>query len=70
MPQETVMHEAIDKFIKRQFVLTVRQHLDGRVQADIVKGGENHHAQGPTEEIALERLESYLAGLDAGVDGG
>jgi hypothetical protein len=57
--------ETIDKFIKQKFVLSVRQHADGRVQADLVKETENHHAQGPTVDMALRRLEEYLAALEA-----
>jgi hypothetical protein len=60
-----VKHEVIDKYIKRGLRLRVNHYThDGRVQADI----GDHHAQGPTLDIALERLETYLTGL--GADGG
>jgi hypothetical protein len=59
--KEIAMYETIDRFIKQKRALNVKQHWDGRVQADI----GDHHAQGPTLEIALRRLDEYLASLEA-----
>lgn len=53
------MFDAIDRLIKQDQQLRMRQHLDGRIQADI----GNHHAQGPSVEVALRRLDAYLSTL-------
>jgi hypothetical protein len=60
MRPEDSLYESIDQHLKAGFTLTVKHYPDGHLQADLVRGPRNVHAQGEALKIALERLEVYL----------